>query len=387
MSDDGLDDSMIATELKLRLRQQELVAAYGLFALREDRLDAALQEACETASRGLEARFSKVLVFRPMSQDLLIAYGIGWAEGVVGNVVLGADLASPAGYALRTKQPVVSNHLAAEDRFRTPAVLAEHGILRAVNVIIDGEDGQPFGVLEVDSTDRLDFTAHDTAFLQSLANVAAAAVERCNRQLMQDALLREKDLLMLEVHHRVKNSLQLVQTMLQLQARGIPEGDERSRLQDAASRIMTIATVHRRLHEHGAIDGTDAGSYLRGLMNDLGVSIAPDSALRPIEVEAESIILSADRIAPLGLITTELVTNALKYGEGRVLVQVSAVPGGVVVAVEDEGPGFPEDYTPGDGGSLGMRLVSVLARTPNPVTIDRSVPFGRISVQVAHPPA
>ena len=146
-------------------------------------------------------------------------------------------------------------------------------------------------------------------------------MERCNRQMQQDALLREKDLLMLEVHHRVKNSLQLVQTMLQLQARGIPEGDERNRLQDAANRIMTIATVHRRLHEQGAIDGTDAASYLRGLMNDLGVLIAPDSALRPIEVEAEAIVLTADRIAPLGLITTELVTNALKYGAGRVLVR------------------------------------------------------------------
>ena len=386
MSGTGLDDAMIAGELALRLRQQELVAAFGLFALREDRLDAALHEACATAVRGLEARFSKVLVFRPETQDLLIAYGTGWAEGVVGNVVLGADLASPAGYALRTKQPVVSNHLAQEGRFRTPAVLAEHGILRAVNVIIDGENGQPFGVLEVDSTDRLDFTAHDTAFLQSLANVAAAAVERCNRQMQQDALLREKDLLMLEVHHRVKNSLQLVQTMLQLQARGIPEGDERNRLQDAANRIMTIATVHRRLHEQGAIDGTDAASYLRGLMNDLGVSIAPDSALRPIEVEAEAIVLTADRIAPLGLITTELVTNALKYGAGRVLVRVSGTDAGVAVSVEDEGPGFPADYTPGDGGSLGMRLVSALARTPGAVTIDRSVGFGRITVQVAFAP-
>ena len=241
-------------------------------------------------------------------------------------------------------------------------------------------------MLEVDSTDRLDFTAHDTAFLQSLANVAAAAVERCNRQMQQDALLREKDLLMLEVHHRVKNSLQLVQTMLQLQARGIPEGDERNRLQDAANRIMTIATVHRRLHEQGAIDGTDAASYLRGLMNDLGVSIAPDSALRPIEVEAEAIVLTADRIAPLGLITTELVTNALKYGAGRVLVRVSGTDAGVAVSVEDEGPGFPADYTPGDGGSLGMRLVSALARTPGAVTIDRSVGFGRITVQVAFAP-
>ena len=382
MSETGLDEAVATSELTLRLRQQELVAAFGLFALREDRLQASLQEACETAARGLEARFSKVLVFRPESQDLLIAYGVGWAEGVVGNVVLGADLASPAGFALRTKLPVVSNHLAAEDRFRTPAVLAEHGVLRAINVIIDGEDGQPFGVLEVDSTERQDFTSHDTAFLQSLANVLAAAVERCIRQLEQDALLKQKDLLMQEVHHRVKNSLQLVQTMLQLQARGIPDGEERDRLQDAAGRIMTIATVHRRLHEQGAIEGTDAASYLKGLMSDLNLSIAPDAALRPIEVDCEPITLSADRITPLGLIATELVTNALKYGDGRVQLTVRAGENGVTITVEDEGEGFPDDFEPGDGGSLGMRLVCALARASNPITIDRDVPFGRISVRV-----
>jgi two-component sensor histidine kinase len=386
MSESGMEIAPATSELALRLRQQELVAAFGLFALREDRLEAALQQACETAARGLEARFSKVLVFRPESQDMLLAHGMGWAPGVIGNVVLGADLASPAGYALRTKLPVVTNHLAQEDRFRTPAVLAEHGILRAINVIIDGENGQPFGVLEVDSTDRLDFTDHDTAFLQSLANVLSAAVERCARLEYQAALLREKDLLMQEVHHRVKNSLQLVQTMLQLQARGIPEGDERERLQDAASRIMTIAAVHRRLHQQGGIEGTDAAGYLRGLMGDLGTSLTPDTALRPIDVEAEPIVLSADRITPLGLIATELVTNALKYGDGRVLVAAKASEGGVVVTVEDEGRGFPADFDPASGGSLGMRLVAALARGANAISIDRSVPFGRITVQVAFAP-
>ena len=386
MSETGLETTPAAGELALRLRQQELVAAFGLFALREDRLDASLQEACETAARGLEARFSKVLVFRSETQDLLLAYGLGWDDGVVGNVMLGADLASPAGYALRTKLPVVSNHLATEARFRTPAVLAEHGIQPAINVIIDGQDGLPFGVLEVDSTERMDFTAHDTAFLQALANVLSAAVERAARQAQQELLLREKDLLMQEVHHRVKNSLQLVQTMLQLQARGVSNDDERRRLQDAASRIMTIAAVHRRLHQQGAIEGTDAASYLRGLMGDIGASLTPDAALRPIEVEVDPVVLSADRITPVGLIATELVTNALKYGAGRVLVKAVVRDGGLTMTVEDEGSGFPEDFDPAMSGSLGMRLVSALARMPQAISVDRSVAHGRIVVQVAFAP-
>jgi len=387
MNEPSFDGAPATSELALRLRQQELVAAFGLFALREDRLEASMNQACEVAVRGLETRFSKVLVYRPQNHDLLIAYGVGWADGVVGNVVLGADLASPAGYALHTGVPVVSNHLAQEGRFRTPAVLAEHGIMRAINVIIAGEKGSPFGVLEADSTDRLDFTVHDLAFMQSLGNVLSAAVDRNARQAVQTALLREKDLLMQEVHHRVKNSLQLVQTMLQLQARGIPDGEERDRLQDAASRIMTIAAVHRRLHQEGSIDGTDAASYLRGLIEDIGLSLTPDTALRPIEVDVEPFIISADRVTPVGLIATELVTNALKYGKGRVLVRVTGSDAGLTISVEDEGAGFPDDFDPALSTSLGMRLVTALARTPEAIEIDRSVPFGRVTVRVAFAPA
>ena len=386
MSDPLLNGAPATSELALRLRQQELVAAFGLFALREDRLEASMQQACEVAARGLETDFSKVLIYRAAEGDLLIGYGIGWAAGVVGHATLGADLASPAGYALHTGVPVVSNHLAQESRFRTPAVLAEHGIMRAINVIIVGDKGVPFGVLEVDSTDRLDFSIHDMAFMQSLANVLSAAVDRNARQAVQQALLREKDLLMLEVHHRVKNSLQLVQTMLQLQARGIPDGEERNRLQDAASRIMTIAAVHRRLHQEGGIDGTDAASYLRGLIEDIGASLTPDAALRPIEVEVDPFIISADQITPVGLIATELVTNALKYGTGRVLVRVHSSDNGLTIAVEDEGPGFLDTFDPALSTSLGMRLVTALARAPNPIDIDRSVPFARVTVRVAFAP-
>src|ERR1700757_4798843 len=77
-------------------------------------------------------------------------YGNGWGEGVVGTASVGADLESPAGYALHTGKPVISNHLENEQRFRTPELLLEHGIHRAMNVILQG-DGVPFGVLEVDS--------------------------------------------------------------------------------------------------------------------------------------------------------------------------------------------------------------------------------------------
>jgi signal transduction histidine kinase len=102
---------------------------------------------------------------------------VGWRKDVVGQAKVGADLESPAGYALHTGQPVISNRLSAERRFRTPALMREHGIERAANVILIC-DGRPYGVLEADSRADGVFTEHDVDFLQGVANLLGLAVER-----------------------------------------------------------------------------------------------------------------------------------------------------------------------------------------------------------------
>ena len=382
--------SVAEQELALRLQQQELVASFGLFALRGSELDGVLDQACEIATRGLDTAFAKVLEFRPGTQDFLLRNGVGWKEGVVGHVTLGADLASPAGFALRTKMPVVSNHLAKEGRFRTPVVLAEHGIHRAINVIVEVEGGLPFGVLEADSSDRDQFTVHDLSFMQSLANILSAAITRHRNGMAQQALLREKDVLMQEIHHRVKNNLQLVHTMLHLQARSIPDSEGKSHLQDAASRIMSIAAVHRRLHEEGAVERVDLAQYLQGLLADIAQSLTPGDAAPPMTLDVEAMELPSQHVTPVGLITVEMVTNALKYGAGPIAVRVCRTESGVDIVVEDCGAGFPPDFVPGAGRSLGMRLVAALSRTPDAVTVvrsaDRTVVTARVTfVPVAAP--
>jgi len=364
-------------ELIIRLEQQEMVASFGVFALNAANLDLMLAEACRVASVGLRTKFAKVLRFQSASDDLRVVAGVGWHPGVVGHATLDAGLGSPAGYALHTGQPVLSNNLVDEQRFRTPSLLVEHGIHSAINVAITGTT--PFGVLEVDGTVRDQFVAADIAFLQALSNLLAAALARHETEQAKDELLREKDLLMQEVHHRVKNSLQLVRTLLHLQARNADD-DVRAELEKAAGRIMTIGAVHRRLYDGGSVTEADAAAYLQALASDMRSMLADPSGNRQITIEADSLSLPADQITPLGLITSELVTNALKHGTGRVLVNLAPVLGGLQVSVEDEGSGFPPEFEPRLSDGLGMRLVVALAKG-NPdqaVVIDRSVPHGRV---------
>ena len=140
-------------ELPYRLRQQSLLGEFGRSALQTRDIAQILQRATELCAQGLETRFAKVLEYMPDNKRLLVRAGIGWASGTIGQVCSGVDLESPAGYAFQTGQMVISNHLQEETRFRTPKLLSDHGIRRAINVLIarGGEGHLPFGVLEVDS--------------------------------------------------------------------------------------------------------------------------------------------------------------------------------------------------------------------------------------------
>jgi PAS domain S-box-containing protein len=165
------------TELEQRLHQQALLAELGHIALTDMTLDALLAEACRLTALGLGIQFCKVLEFQPDRGLFLVRAGCGWHEGVVGHATIGADVASPAGYAFQTHRPVISNHLAGEERFRTPELLVEHDIQRAINVILDGQD-PPFGVLEADSQTAGAFTERDLAFLEAISNLLGMALQR-----------------------------------------------------------------------------------------------------------------------------------------------------------------------------------------------------------------
>ena len=164
-------------ELRIRLRQQEILATLGAFALRGGELDDLFQEASRLIALGLQTAFSKVLEYLEKENLLLVRAGVGWRDGVVGHTKIEADAGSPAGHALKTGEEVISNSLEAESRFEVPLLLREHGIQRAINVIIRTEK-DVFGVLEVDSAKPGTFRPQDVAFMQAAANLIGMALDR-----------------------------------------------------------------------------------------------------------------------------------------------------------------------------------------------------------------
>jgi hypothetical protein len=109
--------------LSLRVRQQEILADLGVMALQNPSFAELLDRTAERVAEGLQADYSKVMEYRPEEGRLVVRAGFGWEPGVVGTASVGADLASPAGFALRTGKPVISNHLDNEERSVLPSCL------------------------------------------------------------------------------------------------------------------------------------------------------------------------------------------------------------------------------------------------------------------------
>ena len=173
------------------------------------------------ALKGFDAQFAKVLEYLPDESRLMVRAGVGWDVDTIDNVSLAADLGSPAGYAYQTGATVISNHLEAETRFRTPQLLADHGVRRAINVLIEkgGEGKAFFGVLEVDSADPGQFDEADADFLAGFAGLLGIAIERQQADAKLQEALEHQALLTREMSHRVKNSLTSVVGLLRVQAR------------------------------------------------------------------------------------------------------------------------------------------------------------------------
>ena len=361
---DDQPNDPISRALRQRIRQQELLAELGVLALQGASFMDMLNHTARMTAEGLGAEYCKVLEYIAAENRFLVRAGVGWNEGVIGTATVGADLASPAGFALRTGKPVISNHLEHEQRFRTPELLFEYGIRRAMNVILQG-DGSPYGVLEVDSRSEGEFGEHDIAFLQGAANLLGMAIEQQRSQRKLQAALDRHQVLLNEVNHRVKNSLQVISSMLQLQAKAASEPELGERLIEASARITTVGRAYERLAYNADYENIDLVAYLREVIADLEVAVAPCK----VELDATGEIqFAADRAILVALVINELVLNAGRHAyrdgpAGSIWVRVAqAGQNAVSVSVRDEGVGLPAQFDPATSRRLGSRLVTALAK-------------------------
>jgi two-component sensor histidine kinase len=347
-------------------RFQEILVDFSRMVAEVGDLSRLLQLTTVQAARGVGIRHTKLMCYRPEEGDLLIVAGVGWNSGVVGHVTLGADVSSPAGCALQSRQAVVIADVPNDPDFRYPPVLRDHGIVSALNVPVN-VDGTVWGVLEVDSEVLRHFGQADVNFLLAMGNILGSAIHY--RRTVQAATTASADAIMAltqhktlfrELLHRDKNDFQLIISILLMQQRKHQDAQAKRSFNHVIDRVSAISLAHDQLSTREGSGNIELAEYLRALCGNL------DQRREEIRVQTDldRAELTHDRAVSLGLIVNELVTNALKHafphdkgGMVRVTFRADANGEGCVSA-SDDGVGMG----PSRPNSSGIELITALTR-------------------------
>ncbi|MFH1571064.1 MAG: PAS domain S-box protein [Gemmatimonadota bacterium] len=191
--------------------------------------------------------------------------------------------------------------------------------------------------------------------------------------------LAEKEVLLKEIHHRVKNNLQIVSSLLHLQSANLEDEALLRAFDDSQHRIRTMALIHEELYQSGDLARIDFVGYVRRLTDNLFESFGVDAERIALSVAVDNVLLTIDKAIPLGLVVNELVSNSLKYAfpgsrRGQIRIALAAAAdGSFALTVGDDGVGLPAAIDVETADSLGLRLVTSLAsQLKARVEVDRA---------------
>lgn len=178
-------------------------------------------------------------------------------------------------------------------------------------------------------------------------------------------LLKDKEMLMKEIHHRVKNNLMIISSLLSLQSKYIKDEDARGIFKESQNRAKSMALIHERLYRSSDLKSIDFPDYLRSLTRDLFDTYLTERGRVRLEMDVDNVMMDVNNAVPLGLIINEMVTNSLKYAfpgdnEGIIGIKFHKEGDEYILMVSDDGVGIPDDFEVEKSDSLGMLLINSL---------------------------
>ncbi|HEX7467512.1 MAG TPA: histidine kinase dimerization/phosphoacceptor domain -containing protein, partial [Methanobacterium sp.] len=179
------------------------------------------------------------------------------------------------------------------------------------------------------------------------------------------ASLKEKEVLIQEIHHRVKNNMQIISSLLSLQANHTNNDEAAEILNESRGRVKSMAMIHEKLYHSNNLSQLNIGDYLNNLVRDILRSYSSASGRITSNIDVEDIYLNINTALPLGLMVNEMVSNSIKHafpeGNGNIDVKLKYDEENYTLTVSDNGIGLPEDVDPLESSSLGLKLVNSLS--------------------------
>jgi len=271
-----------------------------------------------------------------------------------------------------------SHNIAAYDARRDPktsefatSYLEPLGISSMLDVPIWFK-GELFGVLchEHVGDNKRKWSFEDQDFAVAIANLISRYLESQKRQEAEQKIkksLHEKEILLREIHHRVKNNMQIISSLLNLQSRSIEDENARDVFKESQNRVRSMSMVHELLYKSPDLDSIYFKEYMTNLINTLFHSYGASNRQIVLESEIENIKMGIDTAIPLGLIMNELLTNSLNHAfenrqNGEIKVSAKIDGDEYLVTISDNGVGFPDDIDFYHTRSLGLQLVNTLVQ-------------------------
>ena len=254
------------------------------------------------------------------------------------------------------------------DKFPALLTYYEAGF-RSMMVVPLISKNRVIGVLHASSFKPNVYTEMDVRLAERVGNQIAGAIanaqlflERTRAEEHLKASLKEKEVLLREIHHRVKNNLQVISSLLRLQSRTIKDDAICRVFKESQDRVKTMAIIHERLYQSTDLAGIDFAGYIRDLTANLYRSYGVSQETISLRIQAQNVFLGINMAIPCGLIINELVSNCLKHafpgGErGEIYIDLSSDHDQIILTVGDNGGAFPKGLDFRNTESLGLQLV------------------------------
>jgi two-component sensor histidine kinase len=353
-------EQQLAANLDAMMRLQKL----GAMFVRVGNLEVILGAIVEAAMAIAGADFGNVQLLDAETSKLQIVAQRGFPQWWIDSWNSVAAGCGSCGAALEGKRVIVENVEESQIFAGTPEleIQLKAGVRACQSTPLVSRSGNMLGMFSTHYKKPSRPDERTLRLLDLLAREAADFIEHLQGQEALRAALVEKETLLKEIHHRVKNNLQMIDSLLRLQADAFPDARLRKVVTDASSRVHVIAEIHQLLYGSADLANVDVPTFVQRLCSNLSSIFVVSSRRVKLKVEAESLDLDLQRAVPLGLILNELVSNAFRHAfsadrTGTIRIQLRNEGGSIVLRVNDDGVGLPE---PLPTASLGLQLVRFL---------------------------
>jgi PAS domain S-box-containing protein len=364
----------------MQLHQIQIKASLDLYKM----VDASIKEIIDFVLEvSLKVTESKYAFIGLMSDDELVMDIHAWSKDAMDECsVSESPIHFPIydagiwGECVRKRKPITVNNYNNSNLYKKGYPEGHVPIKRFIGIPIF--DNDKIVVVAAAANKEENYGSEDEISFKSLLNDMWRLVQRKNDEKEIKKALNEKEMLLKEIHHRVKNNLMVISSLLNLQSRYIKDKEALGIFKESQSRARSMALIHERLYQSTDLKRINFADYIRALAIDLFHTYTSDERRLKLTMDVDDLMLDINTTVPLGMILNELVSNCLKHAfpddmAGEIKIDFHKMDGEYLLEVNDDGKGFPEDLDFENTQSLGLQIVnSLINQLEGKIELDRS---------------